>query len=155
MASPRAHHHAAASTRLLCDIEFGLSAYIVRVSLPDNSYLIISPPQEPPSERPPGDPESWMVTREHPDNRNCFEVLYDSTPCDDPNAAQRSEARHGGSAQPLTEAIGRRLDQLVLLPQPASPPAGGPGLQHLPSVPPAPAPGISPPSPPAPHPPRH
>lgn len=38
---------------LPCDIEFGLSAYIVRVSLPDDSYLVISPPHDPPpSDRP-------------------------------------------------------------------------------------------------------
>ncbi|MEU8936007.1 hypothetical protein AB0D30_39725 [Streptomyces sp. NPDC048409] len=154
----RRHAHITTPLRargLLCDIEFGLSAYIVRVSLPDDSYLIISPPQEPPSERPPGDPEGWIVTREHPDGLDCFEVLYDSTPCDDPNASQRPEARHGASAQPLAEAIDHRLDQLGLLPHPASPPAGGPGLQHLPSMPTASAPGISPASPPAPRPPRY
>ncbi|MER7932946.1 MULTISPECIES: hypothetical protein [unclassified Streptomyces] len=154
----RRHAHVTTPLRargLPCDIEFGLSAYIVRVSLPDDSHLIISPPQEPPSERPPGDPEGWIVTREHPDDQDCFEVLYDSTPCGDLDAPQRPEARHGGSAQPLVEAIGHRLDQLGLLHRPASPTAVGPGLQNLPSMPAAPALGISPPTPPAPHPSRH
>ncbi|MEU3549906.1 hypothetical protein [Streptomyces longwoodensis] len=67
----RRHAHITTPLRargLQCDIEFGLSAYIVRVSLPDDSYLIIGPPQEPSSERPPGDPEGWIATREHPDD---------------------------------------------------------------------------------------
>ncbi|MFK0156519.1 hypothetical protein ACIQVK_31160 [Streptomyces sp. NPDC090493] len=154
----RRHAHITTPLRargLSCDIEFGLSAYIVRVSLPDASCLIISPPQEPPSERPPGDPEGWIVTREHPDDQSHFEVLYDSAPCDDPGASQRPEARHGGSAQPLVEAIDHRLGQLGLLSRHASPSAVGVGLQHLTGMPPAPASGVSAPPPPAPHPPRH
>ncbi|MER6556712.1 hypothetical protein ABT300_02945 [Streptomyces sp. NPDC001027] len=119
------HRHAHITTPLRergleCDIEFGLSAYIVRVSLPDGSHLIIGPPQEPPSDRPPGSPEGWIATREHPDNPSLFEVLYDSAPSDDPGAPQRPEARHGGSAQPLIESIDHRLAQLRLLPAPSS-----------------------------------
>ncbi|MBT2527533.1 hypothetical protein J7E91_19415 [Streptomyces sp. ISL-99] len=106
---------------LQCDIEFGLSAYIVRVPLPDDSYLIIGPPQEPSSERPPGDPEGWIATREHPDDQALFEVLYDSAPSGDPGVPQRPEARHGGSAQPLIEALDHRLAQLGLLPHPVLP----------------------------------
>ncbi|MFF8014667.1 hypothetical protein [Streptomyces sp. NPDC007929] len=120
----RRHAHITTPLRargLPCDIEFGLSAYIVRVSLPDDSYLIISPPQEPSSDRPPGDPEGWIATREHPDDQTLFEVLYDSAPSDDPGARRRSEARHGGSAQPLIEAIDLRLAQLGLLPHPVLP----------------------------------
>ncbi|WP_433453720.1 hypothetical protein ACQPXS_36240 [Streptomyces sp. CA-142005] len=120
----RRHAHITTPLRargLQCDIEFGLSAYIVRVSLPDDSYLIIGPPQEPSSERPPGDPEGWIATREHPDDPSLFEVLYDSAPSDDPGAPQRPEARHGGSAQPLIEAINHRLAQLGLLPHPIVP----------------------------------
>ncbi len=122
----RRHAHITTPLRergLECDIEFGLSAYIVRVALPDDSYLIISPPQEPSSERPPGNPEGWIATREHPDDQSLFEVLYDSAPSDTPGAAQRPEARHGGSAQPLIEAIDHRLGQLGLLPHPVSPSA--------------------------------
>ncbi|MFF8481980.1 hypothetical protein [Streptomyces antibioticus] len=117
----RRHEHITTPLRargLQCDIEFGLSAYIVRVSLPDDSYLIISPPQEPASERPPGDPEGWIATREHPDDQTLFEVLYDSAPSDGPGARQRPEARHGGNAQPLIEAIDNRLTQIGLLPHP-------------------------------------
>lgn len=71
----RRHAHITTPLRergLECDIEFGLSAYIVRVSLPDDSYLIIGPPQEPPSERPPGDPEGWIVTRERNSDRSSY-----------------------------------------------------------------------------------
>ncbi|MEU9189225.1 hypothetical protein AB0D14_32715 [Streptomyces sp. NPDC048484] len=107
--------------RLECDIEFGLSAYVVRVSLPDDSYLIIGPPQEPSRDRPPGNPEGWIATREHPDDPALFEVVYDSAPSDDPGVPQRPEARHGGSSQPLIEAIDHRLAQLGLLPHPGSP----------------------------------
>ncbi|MFF7947889.1 hypothetical protein [Streptomyces griseorubiginosus] len=120
----RRHAHITTPLRargLPCDIEFGLSAYIVRVSLPDNSYLIISPPQEPSSDHPPGDPEGWIATREHPDDQTLFEVLYDSAPSDDPGACQRPEARHGGSAQPLIDTIDHRLAQLGLVPHPALP----------------------------------
>ncbi|MFJ7496042.1 hypothetical protein ACIQZB_33685 [Streptomyces sp. NPDC097727] len=120
----RRHAHITTPLRargLQCDIEFGLSAYIVRVPLPDDSYLIIGPPQEPSSERPPGDPEGWIATREHPDDQALFEVLYDSAPSDDPGVPQRAEARHGGSAQPLIEALDHRLAQLGLLPHPVLP----------------------------------
>ncbi|MFJ1652679.1 hypothetical protein ACIOC2_14935 [Streptomyces sp. NPDC088337] len=122
----RRHAHITTPLRargLECDIDFGLSAYIVRVSLPDDSHLIISPPQEPSSERPPGNPEGWITTREHPDDQTVFEVVYDSAPSDTPGAPQRSEARHGGSAQPLIEAIDQHLSQLGLLPHPVSPTA--------------------------------
>ncbi|MCX5395630.1 hypothetical protein [Streptomyces sp. NBC_00102] len=118
----RRHAHITTPLRacgLPCDIEFGLSAYIVRASLPDNSYLIIGPPQEPPSDRPPGDPEGWIATRQHPDDQTLFEVLYDSSPTDDPGARPRPEARHGGNVQPLVEAVYQRLAQLGLLPHPA------------------------------------
>ncbi|MFF7337350.1 hypothetical protein ACFZAT_08400 [Streptomyces sp. NPDC008163] len=115
----RRHAHITTPLRargLTCDIEFGLSAYIVRVPLPDNTVLIIGPPQEPATERPPGDPEGWVATREHPIDPSRFEVIYDSSPSDDPSTHQRPEARHGGSAEPLIEAIDHRLAQLGLLP---------------------------------------
>ncbi|MCZ4101290.1 hypothetical protein G3I60_35580 [Streptomyces sp. SID13666] len=133
----RRHTHITTPLRqrgLQCDIEFGLSAYIVRVSLPDDSCLIIGPPQEPPSERPPGDPEGWVVTRQHQDHSELFEVLYDSSPSTDPGVPERPEARHGGSATPVIEAIDQRLAQLGLLPLPDGsdtslrvPPASQPG----------------------------
>ncbi|MCX4766031.1 hypothetical protein OG562_34670 [Streptomyces sp. NBC_01275] len=142
----RRHAHITTPLRargLPCDIEFGLSAYIVRVSLPDDNYLIISPPQEPSSERPPGDPEGWIATREHPDDQTLFEVLYDSAPSDAPGARRRPEARHGGSAQSLIEAIDHRLAQLGLLPHPVlahesphvHPPQLTPPSQDVPGTP--------------------
>ncbi|MET7737308.1 hypothetical protein ABZT02_39195 [Streptomyces sp. NPDC005402] len=136
----RRHAHITTPLRergLQCDIEFGLSAYIVRVSLPDGSYLVISPPQETSSDRPPGNPQGWIVTREHPDDQASFEVVYDSAPSDDPGAPQRAEVRHGGNAQPLIEAIDHRLAQLGLLPHPDSP-AANPHV--LPDTPPLHAP---------------
>lgn len=140
----RRHAHISTPLRargLPCDIEFGLSAYIVSVSLPDDSYLIISPPQEPCSERAPGDPEGWIATREHPDDQTLFEVLYDSAPSDDPGARQRPEARHGGSAQPLIEAIDHRLAQLGLLPHPVLPHESPHVHQAQPTPPPRDVPG--------------
>lgn len=115
----RRHAHITTPLRqrgLECDIEFGLSAYIVRVSLPDDSYLIIGPPQEPSCDRPPGDPQGWIVTRQHPDEQALFEVIYDSAPSADPGAPERPEARHGGNATHLIEAVDQRLIQLGLLP---------------------------------------
>ncbi|MER7728531.1 hypothetical protein [Streptomyces sp. NPDC096323] len=116
----RRHAHITTPMRqrgLTCDIEFGLSAYIVRVSLPDDSYLIVSPPQEPPSDRPPGDPEGWIVTRERTSERSTlFERIYDSAPPAYPSRTPQPEARHGGSAEPLIAAIDKHLDQLGLLP---------------------------------------
>ncbi|WP_435285424.1 hypothetical protein [Streptomyces bacillaris] len=117
----RRHAHVTTPLRqrgLSCDIEFGLSAYIVRIPLPDDSYLIIGPPQEPVSDRPPGDPEGWIATREHPIDQSVFEVVYDSSPSDDPGAPQQPEARHGGSAEPLIAAIDHRLAELGLLSSP-------------------------------------
>ncbi|MFE0207387.1 hypothetical protein [Streptomyces sp. NPDC058985] len=57
----RRHTHITTPLRargLPCDIEFGMSAYIVRVSLPDDSYLTISPPQEPPPNAVPETPRA-------------------------------------------------------------------------------------------------
>ncbi|WP_277441417.1 hypothetical protein [Streptomyces sp. SPB162] len=119
----RCHAHIITPLRqrgLGCDIEFGLSAYIVRASLPDDSYLIIGPPQEPPSERLPGDPEGWIVTRQSDDDYELFEVLYDSSPSTAPGDPERAEARHGGSAAQVIEAIDQRLAQLGLLTAPPS-----------------------------------
>ncbi|WP_405893333.1 hypothetical protein OG612_29055 [Streptomyces sp. NBC_01527] len=121
----RSHAHLTTPLRergLECDIEFGLSAYIVRVSLPDDSYLIIGPPQEPSSERPPGDPEGWIVTRERiSDRSSLFERIYDSAPPAYSGGPKQPEARHAGSVQPLIEAIDHRLAQLDLLPHPDLP----------------------------------
>ncbi|GHD48840.1 hypothetical protein [Streptomyces mirabilis] len=101
---------------LECTVEFGLSDYIVHAVLPDGSALIISPPQEPPTGHPPGHPESWLVTRGHPDDSAIHEVIYDSEP-DGPHA------RHRGSVPSLLAAIDARLDQLDV---PARPDAASP-----------------------------
>ncbi|MFD7137036.1 hypothetical protein [Streptomyces sp. NPDC059894] len=130
----RRHAHITTPLRqrgLECDIEFGLSTYLVHVSLPDGSYLIVSPPQEPPSNRPPGDPEGWTVTRQHHDGHEPYELIYDSTPSVDPSAPKRPEARHGGSASHLIEAIDQRLAPLGLLQAPPSS-AGSPRVPAAP-----------------------
>ncbi|OCC11541.1 hypothetical protein [Streptomyces sp. PTY087I2] len=93
---------------LECTVEYGLSDYIVRAELPDDSSLIISPPQEQPSEQ----PEGWLVTRHLPAGSAVYEVVYDSEP-DGP------DARHGGSATDLLAAVDERLDQLGLPPRQA------------------------------------
>jgi hypothetical protein len=116
----RRHAHITTPLRergLECDIEFGHSAYLVRVSLPDDSYVLIGPPQEPPSDHPLGTPEGWIATREHPNDPSLFEVIYDSAPSTDPSVPERPEARHGGDRRPLIEAIDHRLTQLGLLPK--------------------------------------
>ncbi|TPN20637.1 hypothetical protein FKO01_32860 [Mesorhizobium sp. B2-3-3] len=96
---------------LECTVEYGLSDYIVHADLPDGSSLIISPPQEPPTDHPPGHPESWLVTRGHPDDSTVHEVIYDSEP-------GGPHAQHGGSAPSLLAAIDGCLDQLGVPPRP-------------------------------------
>ncbi|WP_241826924.1 hypothetical protein [Streptomyces graminilatus] len=96
---------------LACTVEYGLSDYIVRAELPDGSALIISPPQEPATDHPPGYPESWLVTRGHPDDSTLHEVIYDSEP-DGPHAL------YGGSVPRLLAALDARLDLLGLPPRP-------------------------------------
>lgn len=134
------HRHAHITTPLrqrglMCDIEFGLSAYIVRVSLPDDSYLIISPPQEPPSDRPPGDPEGWIVTRERTSERSTlFERIYDSAPPAYPSRPPQPEAQHRGSAEPLIAAIDDHLDQLGLVPNSVPSTAGRNVLAATPTL---------------------
>lgn len=90
---------------LVCTVEFGLSDYIVCAELPDGSAFVISPPQEPPADHPPGYPGSWLVTRGHSEDPALHEVVYDSAP-DGPHA------RSGGSITDLLAAIGTRMDQL-------------------------------------------
>ncbi|WP_254396327.1 hypothetical protein [Streptomyces sp. AC512_CC834] len=89
---------------LECTVEYGLSDYIVHAELPDGSALIISPPQEPPSEHPES-PESWMVTRHRSTEPTVYELIYDS-------ALDGPHARHGGSVPALLAAVDTRLDQL-------------------------------------------
>jgi hypothetical protein len=96
---------------LVCTVEYGLSDYIVHAELPDGSALVISPPQEPPTDHPPGRPGSWLVTRSSPYDSTVHEVLYSSEP-DAPHAG------NGGSTAPLLAAIDARLDQLGV-PSPA------------------------------------
>ncbi|MFJ7096761.1 hypothetical protein ACIQWL_42095 [Streptomyces mirabilis] len=104
---------------LECTVEYGLSDYIVHAVLPDGSSLIISPPQEPPTDHTPGHPESWLVTRGHPDDSAVHEVIYDSEP-DGPHA------RHGGSVPSLLAAVDARLDQLDV---PARPDTASPRVR--------------------------
>ncbi|MCV2458234.1 hypothetical protein OEB94_02895 [Streptomyces sp. ICN988] len=113
-ASERDHRYAAliAALRqrgLECTVEYGLSDYIVQAELPDGSSLIISPPQEPPSEHREA-PESWMVTRHRPAEPEVYEMVYDSEP-DGP------DAQHRGSVPNLLGAIDTRLDELGVPPR--------------------------------------
>ncbi|MET7678977.1 hypothetical protein [Streptomyces sp. NPDC005423] len=115
-ASEREHQYSHLTTPLrqrglACTVEYGLSDYIVRAELPDGSALIISPPQEPATDHPPGYPESWLVTRGHPDDSTLHEVIYDSEP-DGP------QSQYGGSVPRLLAAIDARLDLLGLPPRP-------------------------------------
>lgn len=96
---------------LVCTVEYGLSDYIVHAELPDGSALVISPPQEPSADHPPGHPGSWLVTRSSPYDPAVYEVLYNSEP-------GGPHAGNGGSTAPLLAAIDARLDQLGL-PSPA------------------------------------
>ncbi|MEU9319576.1 hypothetical protein [Streptomyces sp. NPDC048295] len=112
-ASEQAHRYAALTAALRqrgleCTAEYGLSDYIVHAELPDGSSLIISPPQEPPSEHPES-PESWTVTRHPSAEPAVYEVVYDSEP-DGP------DARHSGSVPHLLTAVDAYLDRLDVPP---------------------------------------
>ncbi|MFI9787358.1 hypothetical protein ACIHEI_28215 [Kitasatospora sp. NPDC051984] len=67
---------------LECVEDFGLSGYILHVLLPNGGYLTISPPQGNGeiADAIPGFPNSWHVTRDHPDANDQFEVIYSSEP---------------------------------------------------------------------------
>ncbi|MFD5327939.1 hypothetical protein [Streptomyces sp. NPDC127092] len=91
-------------------VEYGLSNYIVHAALPDGSSLIISPPQEPPSEEPEF-PESWTAIRHRDTGPSVYEEIYDSEP-------GGPDARYGGSVPSLLAAIDTRLDQLGVPPRP-------------------------------------
>ncbi|WP_260462018.1 hypothetical protein [Streptomyces lateritius] len=91
-------------------VEYGLSDYIVHAALPDDSSLIISPPQEPPSEDPEF-PESWTAIRHRDTGPSVYEEIYDSEP-------GGPDARYGGSLPSLLAAVDTRLDQLGVPPRP-------------------------------------
>jgi hypothetical protein len=95
---------------LACTVEYGLSDYIVCAELPDHSTLIISPPQEPPTDHPPGQPPSWLVTRSHPYDAAVHSVVYNSEP-------GGPQAQHQGDVPPLLAAIDTFLDQLGIEPR--------------------------------------
>ncbi|WUH90370.1 hypothetical protein OG900_09815 [Streptomyces sp. NBC_00433] len=95
---------------LVCTVEYGLSAYIVCAELHDRSTLVISPPQEPPAEHPPGRPPSWLVTRSHPYDTAVHSVVYNSEP-------GGPHAQHHGDVPPLLAAIETFLDQLGIPPR--------------------------------------
>lgn len=92
---------------LVCTVEFGLSDYIVHAELPDGSAFVISPPQEPPADHPPGYPGSWLVTRGHPEDPSLHEVVYDSAP-------GGLHARSAGSVTDLLAAVDAHLDRLCV-----------------------------------------
>ncbi|MFJ8301081.1 hypothetical protein ACIQ9R_34985 [Streptomyces sp. NPDC094447] len=90
-------------------VEYGLSDYIVHAALPDGSSLVISPPQELPSEDPEF-PESWTAIRHRDTGPSVYEEIYDSEP-------GGPDARYGGSVPSLLAAIDTRLDQLGVPPR--------------------------------------
>ncbi|MFD9427328.1 MULTISPECIES: hypothetical protein [unclassified Streptomyces] len=153
---PRGHEHGYGHLTgplrqrgLECTVEYGLSDYTVRAVLPDGSALTISPPQEPATDHPPGHPESWLVTRGHPDDSTVHEVIYDSEP-------GGPHARHGGDVPNLLASIDTRLDQLGAPPRPASASprvsaalARSPTAQRTTPAPPPAAPATRPALPPA------
>jgi len=98
---------------LTCTVEYGLSDWIVHAELPDGSHLIVSPPQEPPGDHPPGHPDAWIAywTRESPSD---YRLLYDSAP-GGPDEA------HQGRLPPLLRALDTSLDRLGVPPRSPSP----------------------------------
>ncbi len=89
---------------LECVEDLGPSGYIVHVLLPDGGHLTISPPQET------GDahhaiPDSWRVTRDHPEDGDQFEVIYNSEP-GGPHEHNR------GSVPAMLAVVYQRLEQL-------------------------------------------
>jgi hypothetical protein len=92
---------------LECVEDFGLSDYIVHVLLPDGSHLTISPPQQTgdAADSIPGFPNSWQVTRDHPEAADVFEVIYDSEP-------GGPHERHRGSVPAMLATVYGRLEQL-------------------------------------------
>lgn len=90
-------------------VEYGLSDYIVHAALPDGSSLIISPPQEPPSEEPEF-PESWTAIRHRDTGPSVYEEIYDSEP-------GGPDAGYSGSVPSLLAAVDARLDQLGVPPR--------------------------------------
>ncbi|MFI5804390.1 hypothetical protein [Streptomyces sp. NPDC051561] len=118
----RRHAHITTPLRkrgMQCDIQYGLSAHILHVTLPDGSYLIIAPPQETGSDRPAGDPEGWIVTH-HQNDQAPYDLIYDSTPATDSGVPERPEARNGGSAWRMIHALDQYLARLGLLADPAA-----------------------------------
>jgi hypothetical protein len=92
-------------------VEYGLSDWIIRVPLSGGRRLVISPPQEPPAQHPPGLPPAWLVTLDR-DIPPEHEVVYDSQP-GGPHYA------HQGGVNALLAAVDRRLDRLGIPPRPA------------------------------------
>ena len=92
---------------LECVEDWGLSDYIVNVLLPDGSHLTISPPQETgdADNAIPGFPNSWLVTRDHPDVTGMFEMIYDSEP-------GGPHEHHRGSVPAMLATVYARLEQL-------------------------------------------
>lgn len=112
---PRLEHGLSPITAFLrrrwveCTAEFGLSDYYVHADLPDGGELIISPPQEPSTEHPPGQPDSWTVL--HRDANSREEAIYDSGP-------DGTHAQNGGSVPKLLAFINERLDLAGAPPSP-------------------------------------
>ncbi|MFJ4184221.1 hypothetical protein [Kitasatospora sp. NPDC089509] len=90
-------------------VDFGADDYVVVARLNDGTCLRISPPPEYEfgSHEVPGFPQAWLVTRDHPDNPELFEVVYDSGP-------KGADASHGGDVPALLAAVDEHLDGLAV-----------------------------------------
>jgi hypothetical protein len=131
---------------LHCTVEYGLSDWIARAELPDTSYLLISPPQEPTAQHLPGHPDSWFVTHNR-DSPPLHQVIYNSQP-------EGLDAVHRGSVPLLLHALDDYLDDLGIPPRRdsiarATSPTATP--HQAPAAPPA----AAPPAPPGRDPRRH
>lgn len=86
--------------------EDGISATYIHAPLPDGRKLVITPPQEPSEEQPPG---AWLALAERESDASC-EMWWDSETTGPDHA-------HLG-IEPMLAAVDRRLDGLGVAPRP-------------------------------------
>ncbi|QMU67321.1 hypothetical protein [Streptacidiphilus sp. P02-A3a] len=94
------------SRGLSCGLEQGISETFILAPLPDGRNLLITPPQEPAEEQPPG---AWLAMALRESDAGC-EMWWDSETTGPDHA-------HLGIG-PLLAAVDRRLDGLGVVPRP-------------------------------------
>jgi len=94
------------SRGLPSELEDGISATYIYAPLPDGRKLVITPPQEPSEEQPPG---AWLALAERESDASC-EIWWDSETTGPDHA-------HLG-IEPLLAAVDRHLDDLGVAPRP-------------------------------------